>query len=146
MENQMQSVREISVVTAEIKELCRQAENMALMYAIEIGRRLCEAKGVLEHGEWGEWLKNEVNFSQRTANNFMRLYSEYGSSQLCFFQESPNSQPFANLFDIKPLNFMEGIYNFIIAQLSRLCIYSQESFVAFFASSSIQSRSCSYII
>lgn len=106
MENQMQSVREISVVTAEIKELCRQAENMALMYAIEIGRRLCEAKGVLEHGEWGEWLKNEVNFSQRTANNFMRLYSEYGSSQLCFFQESPNSQPFANLPYSKALKLL----------------------------------------
>ena len=102
----MQSVREISVVTAEIKELCRQAENMALMYAIEIGRRLCEAKGVLEHGEWGEWLKNEVNFSQRTANNFMRLYSEYGSSQLCFFQESPNSQPFANLPYSKALKLL----------------------------------------
>lgn len=106
MENQMQSVREISVVTAEIKELCRQAENMALMYAIEIGRRLCEAKGVLEHGEWGEWLKNEVNFSQRTANNFMRLYSEYGASQLCFFQENSNSQPFANLPYSKALKLL----------------------------------------
>ena len=79
MENQItQPVREIEVVTAEIKEIKRQAQNMALMYAIEIGRRLVEAKSVLPHGKWGEWLKCEVNFSQATANNFMKLFEEYG--------------------------------------------------------------------
>ena len=55
--------RDIGIVTAEIKEIRRDANNMALMYAIEIGRRLVEAKSVLPHGEWGDWLKNEVDFS-----------------------------------------------------------------------------------
>jgi len=86
MENQItQPVREIEVVTAEIKEIKRQAQNMALMYAIEIGRRLVEAKSVLPHGKWGEWLKCEVNFSQATANNFMKLFEEYGSAQISIF-------------------------------------------------------------
>ncbi|KUO78350.1 MAG: hypothetical protein APF81_02885 [Desulfosporosinus sp. BRH_c37] len=29
--------------------------------AIEIGRRLKEAKGLLPHGEWGKWLKESVS-------------------------------------------------------------------------------------
>lgn len=59
MENQVQvtnqslSVREIGVITSEIKDICRQARSMALMYAVEIGRRLTEAKEILPHGEWG---------------------------------------------------------------------------------------------
>ena len=84
--------RDIGVITAEIKEVKRQANNMALMYAIEIGRRLVEAKSVLPHGEWGGWLKNEVDFSQSTANNFMKLYDEYGQAQISIFGAVSNSQ------------------------------------------------------
>ena len=89
--------REIGVITAEVKEIRRQAQNMALMYAIEIGRRLVEAKSVLNHGEWGAWLHDEVEFSQSTANNFMRLFDEYGSAQISIFGATANSQTFANL-------------------------------------------------
>ncbi len=90
-------MREIGVITSEIKDICRQAQSMALMYAVEIGRRLTEAKEVLPHGEWGEWLKNEVEFSERSAQNFMKLFREYGSSQLSFFSVASNPQTFANL-------------------------------------------------
>ncbi len=89
--------REIGVITAEIKEICRQAQAMALLYAVEIGRRLEEAKRALPYGQWGEWLKTEVEFSQSTANNFMRLYQEYGSAQISIFGASVDSQTFANL-------------------------------------------------
>lgn len=41
--------REIGVITAEIKDLCRQAQTMALLYAVEIGRRLDEAKRALPY-------------------------------------------------------------------------------------------------
>ena len=58
--------RDIQTITAEIKDICRQAHSMALLYAIEIGRRLEEAKLMLPHGQWGEWLKTEVEFSQST--------------------------------------------------------------------------------
>lgn len=89
--------REIGVITAEIKEICRQAQRMALIYAVEIGRRLEEAKRALPYGQWGEWLKNEVEFSQSTANNFMRLYEEYGSAQISIFGAVVDSQSFVNL-------------------------------------------------
>lgn len=87
MENQvvnqnqeLPQVREISVITDEIISLKAQANNMMLMYAIEVGRRLVEAKAMLQHGEWGAWLKDKVEFSKSTANNLMNIYEEYGNS------------------------------------------------------------------
>ena len=90
-------VREIGVITQEIRQLCQQAQATALMYIVEIGRRLVEAKGALPFGEWGNWLKNEVGFSQSTAENYMRLYEEYGASQITIFGASVDSQSFAKL-------------------------------------------------
>lgn len=98
--------REIGVITAEIRDLCRQAQTMALLYAVEIGRRLEEAKSALPYGKWGEWLKNEVEFSQSTANNFMRLFEEYGSAQISIFGASVDSQTFANLPYSKALQLL----------------------------------------
>ena len=43
--------RDIEVVTAEIKDICAQARRMMLIYAVEVGRRLDEAKEILPHGE-----------------------------------------------------------------------------------------------
>lgn len=103
MENQVQEAlsaapaREIGVITSEIRDICRQAQSMALMYAVEIGRRLAEAKEILPHGEWGKWLKEEVKFSERSARNFMKLFTEYGSSQLSFFSSDLKRQTFADL-------------------------------------------------
>lgn len=98
--------RDIGIITAEIKEVKRQANNMALMYAIEIGRRLVEAKSVLQHGEWGDWLKNEVDFSQSSANNFMKLYEEYGQAQISVFGAVANSQTIGNLAYSKALQLL----------------------------------------
>lgn len=97
MKNASAPVREIGVITQEIRQLCQQAQATALMYIVEIGRRLVEAKGALQHGEWGGWLKNEVGFSQSTAENYMRLFEEYGASQITIFGASVDSQTFAKL-------------------------------------------------
>lgn len=70
--------RPIEVITSEIKFYTQQAG----MSIIEIGKRLHEAKICLPHGAWGDWLKNEVNFSERTAQNFMRIAREYQNPQL----------------------------------------------------------------
>lgn len=94
--------REIGVVTAEIRTLTGQAQHMILNYAMEIGRRLVEAKSLLPHGEWGNWLKNEVEFSQSTANNFMKIFTEYSDKQLSFETKS-NSQALGNLSYTKAL-------------------------------------------
>ncbi|MEA5143827.1 MAG: DUF3102 domain-containing protein [Oscillibacter sp.] len=88
--------RDLTTVTAEIRTLHRSAQGMILNYAIEIGRRLKEAKEMIPHGQWGDYLKSEVDYSQRTANNFMQIFEEYGDKQVSLFGD-PNSQTFANL-------------------------------------------------
>ena len=45
----MAAQRDIQTVTAEIRQLHRQAQCMVLGYAIEIGRKLVEAKAMLPH-------------------------------------------------------------------------------------------------
>lgn len=70
--------RPIEVITSEIRFYTQQAG----MSIIEIGKRLHEAKICLPHGAWGDWLKNEVHFSERTAQNFMRIAREYQNPQL----------------------------------------------------------------
>lgn len=89
--------RDIDVITREIHELCRQAQATACAYIVEIGRRLAEAKSQLDHGEWGPWLKERVGFSQSTANNYMKIYEEYGASQMTIFGAVANSQTIGNL-------------------------------------------------
>lgn len=98
--------RDIAVITAEIKSIQQQANALALIYAVEIGRRLEEAKRALPYGEWGKWLETEVDFSQSTANNFMRLFEEYGSDQISIFGASVDSQTFAKLPYSKALQLL----------------------------------------
>lgn len=83
--------RDINTITAEIHILQKQARQAALSYAVEVGRRLNEAKEMLPHGEWGDWLKNEVNFSERTAQRMIQIFSEYGSNQVNLFGETKAS-------------------------------------------------------
>lgn len=102
--SELVTVRDIQTVTTEIWMIRRQVEQTALSGAIEIGRRLTEAKELLPHGEWGKWLQEEVSFSQRTANNFMRLAAEYGDAQVSLF--GANSQALADLPYTKALQLL----------------------------------------
>jgi len=43
---------------------------------IIIGKMLMDVKSRLEHGQFLNWLRDKVNFSQSTANNFMRIARE----------------------------------------------------------------------
>ncbi|MFV0497579.1 MAG: DUF3102 domain-containing protein [Candidatus Fimivivens sp.] len=88
--------RSLNTITAEIVTITHQTQLMILHSAIEVGRRLCEAKEQVPHGTWGDYLKNEVNFSVSTANNFMRVFKEYGDDQIPLFGDS-KSQTFGNL-------------------------------------------------
>ena len=98
--------RTVETVTLEIRTLQRQAQQIMLGYAIEIGRRLEEVKSILPHGQWGEYLKNEIDYSQSTANNFMRIYREYGTAQQSLFGGEVKSQSFANLTYTKALRLL----------------------------------------
>ena len=69
--------RSIGDITTEILRLKQDAGNAIL----GIGQRLIEAKAMLPHGEWLPWLTEQVEFSERTARNFMRLAREWTNRQ-----------------------------------------------------------------
>lgn len=102
----MAQQRDIKTVTAEIRTLTIQGQRLALEYAIEIGRRLKEAKSMLAHGQWGPWLKEEVEFSQSSANNFMRIFEEYGADQISIFGAEAESKTLGNLPYTKALKLL----------------------------------------
>lgn len=77
MSEEMKATRPIETITAEILVY----KNQAGAAILEIGRRLIEAKDQLEHGDWSAWLKDRVSFSERSAQNFMRLAREYQNPQ-----------------------------------------------------------------
>ena len=78
-----------------------------LVNIIEIGRRFCEAKAILPHGEFGKWLEG-VGYKTSTANNFMRLFDEYGNQQKSLFgAELENFQTFGNLSYSKALALLD---------------------------------------
>ena len=101
--NEIITARDIEIVTAEIITIKRQTQQVLVTAAIEIGRRLTEAKSMVPHGEWGKYLEDRVEYSQSTAINLMRIYQEYGSNQESLFENFANSQTFANLNYTKAL-------------------------------------------
>lgn len=69
--------RDIETITGEILKAKRVGGEAILT----IGQRLIEAKALLPHGEWLPWLEDEVEFSERTARNFMRLARDWTNRQ-----------------------------------------------------------------
>ena len=69
--------RDIETITGEILDAKRAGGEAILT----IGRCLIEAKDMLSHGEWLPWLTEKVEFSPRTAQNFMRLAREWSNTQ-----------------------------------------------------------------
>ena len=69
--------RGIEAITQEILDAKRRGGEAILT----IGRCLTEAKQALPHGEWLPWLNERVEFSERTARNFMRLSREWSNRQ-----------------------------------------------------------------
>lgn len=96
---EMQSVsgREVDQLAREIQYYWRKGQAAVLDCAIEIGRRLTDAKGMLPHGEFGKWVDESFEFSHSSANTFMKLFDEYGADQLTLFGAVTESQTFANL-------------------------------------------------
>lgn len=85
------------VIAAEINSIKEQTRKVVLYNSIEIGRKLVEAKELVPHGEWGNWLEEAVDYSKSTANNLMKIFEEYGSDQITLLDDNLKSQAFGNL-------------------------------------------------
>lgn len=60
-------------------ERIRQRLKKALEDIIEVGNDLLTVKAALPHGQFGFWLRAEFGWSERMAQNFMRVAERFGS-------------------------------------------------------------------
>lgn len=98
MNNLIESTnRTAQTIAAEIRTLDRQAASICMSYILEIGKRLVEAKAIVEDGKWLEYIKTELNYEKSTAQNYMRLYEEYGTAQTSMFGSFTETETFARL-------------------------------------------------
>lgn len=88
--------RDINIIRTEINTLYQTALRSELSYAIQLGRKLTEAKQLVDHGEWGNWIKDNLPFSQDKATMMMKIYDAYGANQESLFGDV-NSETFRNL-------------------------------------------------
>jgi hypothetical protein len=70
-------MHELTNIPAEINRLHSEilaAARTTIQKAIRIGELLVEAKQNAGHGNWLPWIKADLEFSERTATNYMRVY------------------------------------------------------------------------
>lgn len=91
------TARTAAVIAGEINYIKQQARQVYIAASVEIGRKLHEAKALVAHGEWERWLSENVEYSQSTANNLMRIAEEFGDEQISLFSGVSNSETFAKL-------------------------------------------------
>lgn len=68
----------LKTIAVEINTITEQARGVVISAALAIGRRLIEAKAIVPRGRFGEWLAANVPYSERKAQDMMRLYEQYG--------------------------------------------------------------------
>ena len=85
--------RDINVIKTEINTLYQTALRSELSYAIQLGRKLTEAKQLVDHGEWGNWIKDNLPFSQDKATMMMKIYDAYGANQESLFGDVNGTLP-----------------------------------------------------
>ena len=103
----VQGARTLEVIGAEIREHTASMEyhmRGTIYEAVEIGRRLAEARDIAPHGTWLDFLKRETAFSHDKANNLIKVFEAYGEQQKSLFgTEVSNSDTYRNLSFSKAL-------------------------------------------
>ena len=58
-------------------EAVKAAFQKGLEHAIKAGEHLIEAKKAVPHGKWGTWLSDHCSVSERMAQHYMKVASEF---------------------------------------------------------------------
>ncbi|MDA8221373.1 MAG: DUF3102 domain-containing protein [Desulfitobacterium hafniense] len=94
-------------IASEINFIKEESGKMLLSNAVEIGRRLTEAKELVPHGEWLKWLTESVSYSRSTASRLMKTFREYGP-----ILSSPVGEERPNGARVHHLNYTQGLILF----------------------------------
>lgn len=84
-------IRDAATIAEEINAIKQEVRETAIRGTIEIGKRLIEAKSLVPYGQWGKWLEENVDYSERTAQDAMRIAMEYGKRETQALAEIQNT-------------------------------------------------------
>lgn len=73
--------RTLPVIAGEILQIEENVGRVALDGAIRIGERLKEAKEKVEHGQWENWCRENLNYSKSKTEKLMKIATEYGNEE-----------------------------------------------------------------
>lgn len=73
--------RSADSIAMEIQVIVRQAHRVVCSAAIEIGERLIEAKKLVPHGEWEDYVSARCGFKPRTAQAYMQVAADREKAQ-----------------------------------------------------------------
>lgn len=85
------SARTVDTVTAEIQLIQAQVQKIFYDAVIQIGTRLLEARELVPHGEWTNYLENRLGYKPSTAQNYMRIAKEFGDGQVSLDGTDPQA-------------------------------------------------------
>lgn len=101
-----QVAADINTIKSHTSAVLRSAIDEGKRSCIRIGKLLEEAKCLVPHGEWGAWLKDNVDYSESTAQNLMRCYREFGDEQIDLFSGVSDADFFAVLSQSQMLELL----------------------------------------
>lgn len=84
--------RTLPVIASEILQIEENACRVAMDAAIRIGERLVEAKAIAGHGNWAQWCEENLNYSQKKAERFMKIFEEYGDENSPYLKSTTLSK------------------------------------------------------
>lgn len=78
MEN-LANTKETEISTIEILAAQARALKMTINVNMwQLARVFVEAKQIVPHGQWGKWLEENAEVSERTAQDMMQAYKRFG--------------------------------------------------------------------
>lgn len=91
MNDMIKSGSSLEEIAQSINQIKAEVRDVAIRGAIEIGKYLHTAKSMVPYGEWGQWLSENVDYSERTAQDLMRIANEYGRKETQALAEIQNT-------------------------------------------------------
>ena len=96
-EGQLPADQKLNQLAAEINAIKEQVRETVYLSTCRIGEKLLLAKGAVGHGNWGQWLKDNVDYSERTAQNIITIYKNFNNKETKLFGTAPDAELLSKL-------------------------------------------------
>lgn len=91
-ESQLPAEQTLTQLAAEINAIKNHVRETVYIATCRIGEKLLLAKGAVGHGNWGHWLKDNVDYSERTAQNIITIYKNFNNKETKLFGTVPDAE------------------------------------------------------